>query len=329
MNLLILGGTVFVGRYIVLAAERAGHRVTLFNRGQTAPDLFPHIERLHGDRDGNLEALLGRSWDAVIDTSGYLPRVVRESAELLRDVVGHYTFISSISTYASFTGSGIKEEEPVGYLEDETVEEISGDTYGPLKALCESALRSVFPDRLLVIRPGLIVGPHDPTDRFAYWPHRMDRGGQIIGPGRPDAPVQFIDVRDLADWIVGMVARDVKGIFNATGPRNPLTMSEFIETCRAACSNDAELVWMDDDFLVWHEVTPFVELPLWLPDSAKHRGFFDIDCPQAISNGLKFRPLLDTVQATLEWDRERAGHTTFKSTLSTEKEEALVDAWKG
>ncbi|MBT5873437.1 MAG: NAD-dependent epimerase/dehydratase family protein [Candidatus Latescibacteria bacterium] len=329
MNLLVLGGTVFLGRYVVLAAESAGHNVTMFNRGQTAPDLFPHIERLHGDRDGDLDALLGRSWDAVIDTSSYLPRVVRQSAEVLRDVVGHYTFISSISTYASFTGSGINEEEPVGSLEDDTVEEISGDTYGPLKALCESTLRSVFPDRLLVIRPGLIVGPHDPTDRFAYWPHRIDRGGQVIVPGRSDAPLQFIDVRDVAEWIVAMVAQDVKGVYNATGPQNPLQMGEFIETCRAACSNDAELIWMDDDYLAAHEVAPFVELPLWLPTSADHRGFFDIDCSLAIRDGLTFRPLLDTVEATLEWDRERPHHTTFKSTLSTTKEKALVDAWKG
>ncbi len=213
MKLLVLGGTVFLGRHLVEAATARGHSVTLFNRGQHNPELYPEVEKLRGDRDSDLSALQGRRWDAVIDTCGYLPRAVRASAELLADAVDHYTFISSISVYADFHTPAMDESAPVGTLADETVEEVTGETYGPLKALCEQAAERALPGRVLNIRPGLIVGPHDPTDRFTYWPVRVARGGEVLAPGRPHVPVQVIDGRDLAEWTVRMVeARQVRGL---------------------------------------------------------------------------------------------------------------------
>ena len=189
MNLLILGGTVFLGRHLVEAALARGHAVTLFNRGQHNPDLFPEVERLRGDRDGDLQALEGRRWDAVVDTCGYVPRVVRASAEMLAPNVDHYTFISSISVYADTSKPGIDEQAPVGTLDDPTTEEVTGESYGPLKALCEQAAEAAMPGRVLNIRPGLIVGPHDPTDRFTYWVRRVAEGGEVLAPGNPHAPV--------------------------------------------------------------------------------------------------------------------------------------------
>src|SRR5262245_38592594 len=194
MKLLILGGTVFLGRYLVETALAHGHEVTLFNRGQHNPDLYPDVEKLHGDRDGGLDILRGRRWDAVIDTCGYVPRVVRASAELLAGAVDHYTFISSISAYPSFKAIGNDERPPVGTLADPTVEEVTGESYGPLKALCEQAVEQALPGRTLNIRPGLIVGPYDPSDRFTYWPHRVAQGGEVLAPGRPERHVQVVDV---------------------------------------------------------------------------------------------------------------------------------------
>jgi nucleoside-diphosphate-sugar epimerase len=205
MRLLILGGTAFLGRALVDDALGRGHELTLFNRGKTNPELYPEVERLQGDRDGDLTVLQGKTWDAVIDTSGYVPRVVGQSAELLADAVGHYTFISSISAYADFSQPGADENAAVGKLEDESVEEIDGDTYGPLKVLCEEVVEKRLPGRTLIIRPGLIIGPHDPTDRFTYWPCRVERGGEVLAPGKPEKSVQFIDARDLAAWNLDMV----------------------------------------------------------------------------------------------------------------------------
>ena len=199
MKLLILGGTVFLGRHLVEAAQARGHQLTLFNRGQHNPELFAGVEKLRGDRSGDLSALRGRRWDAVIDTCGYIPRIVRASAELLADAVDHYTFVSSLSVYADTSRPGIDESAPVGQLADETVEDITGETYGPLKALCEQAAGRALPGRVLTVRPGLIVGPHDPTDRFTYWPVRVARGGALLAPGRPERRVAFVDVRDLAE----------------------------------------------------------------------------------------------------------------------------------
>jgi 2'-hydroxyisoflavone reductase len=231
MKILILGGTVFLGRHLAREALARGHRVTLFNRGRTAPNLFPEAQRLFGDRDGDLDALDGHVWDSVIDTCGYVPRIVRQSTLRLSSSANHYTFISSIAVYKNLAQPGLNESAALGELKDSAVEEINGDTYGPLKVLCEQEVTGVFPNRALIVRPGLIVGPHDPTDRFTYWPVRAARGGLILSPRPSQAQVQFIDARDLAEWILNSIEAGKLGEYNATGPDYRLTMSQFLQTC--------------------------------------------------------------------------------------------------
>ncbi len=328
MKLLILGGTVFLGRHLVEAALARGHEVTLFNRGQHNPDLFPNVEKLRGNRDGDWEALQGREWDAVIDTSGYVPRVVRASAALLADAVKHYTFISSLSVYADFSVVGIDESAPVGKLQDETVEEVTGETYGPLKALCEQAAEQAMPGRVLNIRPGLIVGPYDPTDRFTYWVHRVARGGEVLAPGRPEYLVQFIDARDLAEWNVRMVEAEQTGVYNATGLDYPLTMGQLLEECKTVSGSDAQFTWVDEQFLLDAKVQPWMELPLWIPESDPNSaGFSAFDCGKAIADGLTFRPLAETIRDTLAWDATRPADVERRAGLKRERETELLEAW--
>jgi 2'-hydroxyisoflavone reductase len=305
MKLLILGGTVFLGRHLVEAAQARGHEITLFNRGQHNAALFPDVEKLRGDRSGDLSALQGRRWDAVIDTCGFVPRLVRASAELLADAIDHYTFVSSISVYADVSVIGIDESAPVGTLPDETIEEVTDETYGPLKALCEQAAEQAMPGRVLVVRPGLIVGPHDPTDRFTYWPHRVAQGGEVLAPGQPDRAVQFIDARDLAAWILRMVEARQTGVYNATGPDYLLTMAQVLEECQRQSGSDARFVWLDEQRLLDAGAGPWIELPLWIPETDEHRGFAAINCQKAFAVGLAFRPLAETVRDTLAWDATR------------------------
>jgi 2'-hydroxyisoflavone reductase len=327
MKLLILGGTVFLGRALVEAARARGHEVTLFNRGRHNADLFPEVAKLRGDRNGDLDALKGRQWDAVIDTCGYVPREVRPSAELLADSVSHYTFISSISVYSDFSQPDMDESGPLGVLEDETTEEVTGETYGPLKALCERAAEAALPGRTLHIRPGLIVGPHDPSDRFTYWPRRIAQGGDVLAPAPPDQLVQWIDVRDLAEWNIRLVEQGVTGIYNATGPDAPLTMQRLLETCRAVTGSAARLVWVDEAFLLEQGAVPWMEIPLWVPAS-EGAGFSAVNCRKAIASGLTFRPLADTVRDTLAWDATRPQDAELRAGLKPEKEAALLQAWR-
>ena len=328
MRLLILGGTAFYGRALVDDAIARGHQVTLFNRGQTNPNIYPEAERLTGDRDGGLDSLKGKTWDAVIDTSGYVPRIVEQSAALLADAVGHYTFISSISVYADATQSGANESASVGTLADESIEEIDGDTYGPLKALCEQVVERHLPDRSLVIRPGLIVGPHDPTDRFTYWPCRIDRGGEVLAPGSAEKPVQLIDARDLAAWNLDMIEGKKVGTYDATGPAQILSIGEMLETCRQVSANDAELIWVDEDFLEKNEVGAWMELPLWLPDSANMPGFLTRNIDKALAAGLRFRPLAETVRDTISWASTRPVERDWGAGLNAKREDELLLAWK-
>ena len=329
MKILILGGTVFLGRHLVEAALARGHEVTLFNRGQHHPGLFPDVEKLRGDRDGNLDALRGRRWDAVVDTCGYVPRVVRASADLLAGAVKHYTFISSLSVYADTREPGIDESAPVGKLQDETVEEITGETYGPLKALCEQAAERAMPGRVLNARPGLIVGPHDPTDRFTYWPARVARGGDVLAPGRPDRRIQFIDVRDLSEWIVRAVEHNLTGVYNANGPDDPLSMGQLLETSKRISGSDATFVWGAEHFLIDSGVQPWSEVPLWIPESdSDAAGFFAFDCRKAITAGLTFRSLEDTVRDTLEWTVSRLEIGDWRAGLKPEREKELLEAWR-
>ena len=278
--------------------ERAltrGHELTLFNRGETNPELFPGVAKLHGNRDGALAALRGLEWDAVIDTCGQIPRVVRQSVELLRERVPHYTFVSSISAYASFE-RGSSEDDPVH--EEDPPDEHDREYYGARKAACERVVRNAYGGGALIIRPGLIVGPHDPTGRFTYWPHRIARGGDVLAPEPRDEPVQFIDVRDLAAWMLIVVERRAAGTFNATGPVPAPTMEQLLNACRDALNSDARLVWVDAAFLRKREVGEWMELPLWLVDP-EWVGLHHADVSKAIAAGLTFRPLEETIRATL------------------------------
>lgn len=312
MKILILGGTIFVGRHLVHVALERGHEVTLFNRGRHNPSLFSKVEKLRGDRmTSDLEALQGRKWDAVIDTCGYVPRVVRESTELLADHVEHYTFISTISVYRDWNTSNMDETAPLATIEDETTESVTGETYGPLKALCEQTAEKAMPERVLTIRPGLIVGPDDLTDRFTYWVDRVSRGGEILAPGRPERLVQIIDVRDLAEWNIRMVEAKQTGIYNAVGPKYPLTMETILDECRTVTQSEASLIWVDEAFLHEQQVAPYSEMPLWIPETDD-----TIDFKKAILAGLTLRPLKDTIQDTYDWnanyprDKWRAGITS-------------------
>lgn len=322
MRLLLLGGPKFLGRAVIEAALARGDEITLFNRGQTNPEGFPEVERLRGDRDGGLGALAGRSWDAVVDTSGYVPRLVRDSAELLRGAVERYVFVSSISAYAGFS-EPVTEASPPATVEDETTEDVQ-EHYGALKALCERAVAEVFGDRATSVRAGLIVGPHDPTGRFTYWPHRIARGGEVLVPGRPERQVQFIDVRDLAGLILLAAGRGPGGPVNATGPVPPLTMDAFVETCRAASGSDAGFTHVDGAFLAEHEVDEWMELPLWVAPNPGWERFLEIDVSRALAAGLTFRPLAVTVRDTLA-----QAATVDGVGLTPEREAELLRAWHG
>lgn len=321
MKILVLGGTRFLGRHIVEAALASGHDITLFNRGQNNPGLFPEVEKLRGNRDGDLSALRGRHWEAVIDTCGFVPRNVRASAELLADNVSHYTFISSISVYADFSEPDMNENAPVGTMPDESLEEITAETYGPLKALCEWTTEKAMPGRVLNVRPGYIVGPFDPTDRFTYWPSRVAEGGEVLAPGRPSAPVQFIDVRDLANWIIRMVETNRIGAFNATGPDHMLTMGQLLDESRSVSGSDTQFTWVSEEFLAEEEV----ELPIWVPDT--DIGAATVNCSKAIAAGLTFRPLADTIRDTLAWDTARPRDLERRAGLKPEQEARLLQAW--
>ncbi len=325
MDLLVLGGTRFVGRHLVGVALDRGHRVTLFNRGHSAPDLFPEVETSRGDRDGDLSVLRGRKWDAVVDTCGYVPRVVRASAELLADAVDRYVFVSSISVYDESLPPGADESAPVAVLDDESVEEVTGETYGALKALCEQAAEEILPGRVISVRPGLIVGPHDPTGRFAYWPRRAARGGEALAPGRPERPVQFVDARDLALWILAMAERGEAGAYNAIGPKSELTMDHLLEACANAAGSDVSFAWVDDAFLEERTVEPFTELPLWLPE--ENASLLAVDNSRAVAAGLEFRPVEETVRDVLEYERD-IEDAVYDAGLDSKKEHGLLEAWR-
>jgi 2'-hydroxyisoflavone reductase len=319
VRLLVLGGTKFLGRAAVEEALARGHDVTLFNRGQTNPELFPGAESLRGDRNGDLAALRGREWDAVIDPSGFVPGVVRASAELLAGPAGHYLFVSSISAYANLADAN-DEDSPLAELgglpDDRLLEDYSN--YGPLKVLCERAVAEAFGERQAIVRPGLIVGAHDPTGRFTYWPHRVARGGEVIAPAPPERKVQFVDVNDLARFLVDLSERHDGGIYNATHPG--LSMLELLETCREVSGSDATFTWVPDRFLLEHEIGEWMELPLWIHDP-EAAGMLDAIVSRAVEAGLTFRPLAETVRDTLE-----LAQPTADAGLSPKREGELLAA---
>jgi 2'-hydroxyisoflavone reductase len=339
MQLLIIGGTRFVGRHLVEQALARGHTPTLFNRGQSNPDLFPQVEQLRGDRASDLALLKHRSWDAVVDTCGYLPRLVRLSAQVLAGQIDRYVFISTVSVYAADNPRGMAETAPLATLKDESVEEVTAETYGGLKVLCEKAVEESYSGRALIIRPGLIVGPHDPTDRFTYWPWRTHAphitalqsnasaapGGEVLAPGNPDQPVQIIDARDLAQWIVQMVEDKRAGIFNAVGPDYALTTRRMLEACVAVCNPQARLTWVSESFLMEHKVEPWSEMPVWLPE--KESALDTCSNARAIAAGLKFRSIEETIRDTLAWARTRPADHAWRAGMKAEREAELLQAW--
>jgi len=316
MKILVLGGTVFLGRHVVQAAIDDGHEVTLFNRGRRNPQLFAGVERLVGDRNTDMGALRGRRFDAVIDCCGYTPAQLARTAEVLGGDVPHYVFVSTISVYAAFApGVPYDESAPIA---------AGAQGYGPLKARTEEAAEAAWPGRVAHVRPGLIVGPHDPTGRFAYWPARVARGAEVLAPGRPDRPTQFIDVRDLANWCLHLAKQRTTGAFNAVGPLVP--MAAVLEACRSVTAAAASFVWVPDEMLVAHGVEPFTGLPLWIPENdAAAGGLLLADANHAAAAGLRVRPLIDTVRDTYEWitgDTEAV--TSNPTTVTAEREAQLL-----
>ena len=341
MKLLIIGGTVFLGKHVVEAALGRGHEVTTFSRGLHDNELFQGVEKLRGDRRADLSLLRGRRWDAVIDTCGYVPSAVKASAHLLSNAVEHYTFISSQSVYANYDVKGLDESHVVQELTEEQVSQAEaikaeggiiainyGAAYGGLKALCERAAESEMPGRALNVRAGLIVGPDDYSDRFTYWVRRISQGGEVLAPGNQEQPVQLIDVRDLAEWILNMAERREAGTFNATGPDYRLTMKEMLETCKGVSGSDAQFTWVSEEFLKEAKVKGWSEIPLWMLTEDGIENFFSIDCSKAIKAGLKFRPLTETARATLEWDRTRDPDAELRNGLKRDKELELLEAWR-
>jgi 2'-hydroxyisoflavone reductase len=335
LRILILGGTGFIGPSEVRYALNRGHKVATFNRGKTHPnELPPEVEQLIGDRNGKLDALKNRQWDVVIDNPTTLPAWVRDASQVLKGNVDRYVFISTISVYAD-ASKGVDESAPVAKYEGpdafaETLEALKASgykTYGPLKALSEKEVEKWFPGHALIIRPGLIVGPRDPTDRFTYWPVRIARGGEALAPGAPNDPVQFIDARDLAEWTVRMAENRETGIYNATGPATPLTTSEMLDGIKTALNSNANFTWLPYEFLKQHDVQAWSDMPVWAGDEL---GLARTNISRALRKGLTFRPLADTVRDTLAWfksqSQDRQSH--LKAGLTVEREAEVLAAWQ-
>lgn len=341
MKILIIGGTKFLGRHLITAALKNNHEVTLFNRGKKyADEAIENVEQIHGDRNSDLDKLSGRTWDAVIDTCGYLPQTVKASAEALKDAAGQYVFVSSISIYSDFYKADFDETAKVAELNDEQkikVEKIDPkgeinalvleDMYGALKVLCEREVESAFPDRNLIVRSGLIVGAFDWTDRFTYWAMRVSKGGEVLAPGTPNRFVQMIDGRDLAEWIIKMVEENTTGIFHATSKPFELTFAKMLEEIEVVSKSDTELVWVSEEFLNQESVEEWSEMPLYLAESNEAaQGFLSANIDKALAKGLKFRPLGDTIRATIDWRKTKTD--ALKAGISAERETELLRKWR-
>jgi len=334
LKLLILGGTGFLGPHTVRAALARGHEMTLFNRGKTNPHLFPELEKLRGDRYTDISALKGRKWDAVIDTFAYVPRVVEESATLLADAVRQYVLISSISAYKDFSKPGMDETAPVATVEPEIIEQVKHHRealqhYGAFKALCEQTAEKCMPGRVTNIRPGLISGPGDPSDRFTYWPVRVSRGGEVLAPGSGDDVIEFIDVRDLGEWIIHCIEKKIVGIYNATGPQTPMKIRELLSACKTVSKSDARFTWVDAEFLEEHGVEGWTHMPVWVHPVGEYRGFSEVSVAKAQANGLKYRPVTVTIKDTLDWFAEQPEErrSSLRAGINPEREKEVLAAW--
>ena len=335
LSILILGGTGFTGPYQVQYAVSRGHKITTFNRGKTHPGELPkEVEQLIGDRNGQLDALKNRKWDVVIDNPTTLPAWVRDAAQILKGNVERYVFVSTISVYGE-PKEGMDENAPTEKYDGpdpykETLEAMRASgykTYGPLKAFSEREAEKWFPEKTLIIRPGLIVGPRDETDRFTYWPVRIDRGGEVLAPGTPADPVQFIDARDLAEWTIRMVEGRETGIYNATGPARPLGVGGILDGIKEALKSNAKFTWLSEDFLTTQKVQAWSDMPVW---TGKEGGLSRTKIERALSKGLTFRPLAETARDTLAWfkslPQDRQSH--LRAGLSPEREAEVLAAWK-
>jgi len=334
LRILILGGTGFIGPYQVQYALSRGHKITTFNRGKTHKNELPEgVEQLIGDRNGQLDALKNRRWDVVIDNPTTLPAWVRDVAQILKANVERYVFISTISVYGEVK-QGVDESAPVAKYEGpdpykETLEAMKAGgfkTYGPLKALSEKETEKWFPGKALIIRPGLIVGPHDETDRFTYWPVRVDRGGEVLAPGNPNDPVQFIDARDLAEWTIRMAENHETGIYNATGPAKPLGIGGMLDGIKQAEKSNATFTWVNEEFLAQQKVEPWSDMPVW---TGKESGLARTNIGRALSIGLTFRPLADTARETLAWFKSlpQDRQSKLRAGLTPEREAEVLSAW--
>jgi 2'-hydroxyisoflavone reductase len=328
LRLLVLGGTRFIGPHFVEQALAHGHQVTLFNRGKTNPGRVSNVEVLHGDRNGQLDSLKDRQWDAVLDTSAFVPRIVKLSAELLAPSVSHYVYVSSISAYATFAQAN-DETSPTGKMEDETVEKIDENTYGPLKVLCEQMAERIMPGKVTVLRPGLIVGPDDNTDRFTYWPARVARGGEVMAPGTRADEIQVIDVRDLAAFALRCIEQRTLGIFNLVSPVHTFTMGQLLDSCVAAAKSDASVTWVAAKFLAEQKVEGWSDMPVWVDAVGDEAGFALTSAERAIAAGLNVRPLADTVRDTLAWHLSRPAEqqAKLKAGITPEREKEVLAAW--
>ena len=335
LRILLLGGTRFIGVHLTEFALQRGHSVTFFNRGKTNPGRFPQVEKLTGDRDGQLDALKGKTWDAVIDTSGYVPRHVRLSAELLAPHIQQYLFVSSISVYPNFA-TPMNEDSPVAKMPDETVEKIEGQTYGPLKALCEKAAQTAMPGRTTILRPGLIVGPDDNTDRFTYWPARAARGGEMIAPSSPSDGIQFIDARDLAVFTLDLLEQKTVGVYNVISPPSRFTIGRLIDASVSAANSlvkpepKPKPVWIPSDFLEAQNVSAWQDMPVWLPPTGENTAAAQTSASRALKAGLRISDIERTVRDTLAWHlgRPQSERMKLKAGIAPEKEKAVLAAWE-
>ena len=332
LRILILGGTAFTGPHQIKYALDRGHKISIFNRGKTKPTvhkkLFDRVEHLVGDRNDNLTALESREWDAVIDNSATYPRWVRQTTEILKGNAGTYLFTSSLSVHASFDKRGLNEENPVATTDDPTVEDMS--KYGALKALSEEVTRKAFSGGAIIVRPHLIVGPGDTTDRWTYWPVRIERGGEVLSPGTPSHQTQYIDARDLAEFDIHLIEKGMAGTYSAVGPLAKYSMAEMLYGIRAVVSNKVSFTWVDQEFLSENEVAPWREMTAWMPSGGEYDGFTSFDNSKAVSAGLTYRPLAQTARDTLDWwhtlSEERKKNP--KAGLAPDKEEKVLKKWK-
>jgi len=333
LKILVLGGTGFLGPHTVQYAIDRGHEVTLFNRGRSQENLFPDLEKLVGNRDpevdAGLSALEGREWDCVIDTSSYVPRIAGASAELLKDKCQQYLMISTISVYAGFSQVGMNESAAVGTLEDTTVETVDGATYGPLKAYSEQAVTQHFGNRATILRPGLIVGPRDRTDRYSYWPVRASMGGDMLCPGSGADLVQYIDVRDLAEFIVHCLEQKTMGTYNTISDSKSETVQDMVNTCIEVSGADTNPVWADTDFLTEQGVRPWADMPVWVPNAGEMAGLSQIDVSRAFAAGMKIRDRKVTALDTLNWFKSLPAdrQATLRAGIKPEREKEVLAAW--